>query len=329
MILFNMNWIIPTQPTPPPPVTGLDGCHLVPILTSNSSPSPITCSAPAGTSTSYPSYQIFDGTANYTFATAAASGTLYTVYLGTSVSVDKIFCIAQFRAGRVITHLKLYVGDSADYTQCTIVLDTDVTPDAQYSSLVDVTDNTVTGTYLHFICDSTDHRPQTMELIPIGKIASTADTSVVRLNAFMSSPIAPWGVVTGNNYMSSQQALGSPFGAFVGNDNRYWSSYHINDFVTYEFPTAMRVKQVYTMHTASTGSVATDTLTIKVEALDAEDNVLATKTVDTTAAANNQIEFDGVGVVAKKVRLTRLTGDTATHVVDFRIRIDGYSVKHD
>lgn len=328
MIYFTQQFAFDVTP-PPPPVIGIDGCHLVPILTSYSSPSPITCSAPTGTSSSYPSWQIFDGTSNYTVATAAASGTVYTVYLGTDVFVDKVFCISQYRANRVVTHLKLYIGYSADYTQCTCILDSDVTPDANYSSVINTTDSTAYGPYLHFICDSAEHRPQVMELIPIGRIGAIHSTSVVRINALMSSATAPWGVVTGTNNMGQQMATGSPFGAFVGSDNRYWSAYHINDFVAYEFPVAMRVKQVYAMHTAGTGSGASDTLTIKVEALDAEDNVLATKTVNTTATANDQIEFDDTGVVAKKVRLTRLSGDTSTHVVNFRLRIDGYSVKHD
>lgn len=328
MIYFTQQFAFDVTPPPPPPISGFDGCHLVPILTSYTSPSPITCSAPAGTSSSYPAWQIFDGTANSTVATAVASGTLYTVYLGVPVLVDKVFCISNHRANRDVTHIKLYIGTSADYTQCTCILDSDVTLDSNYSGIVDTTDKTTPGTYLHFICDSAEHRPQPMELIPVGGIATSDNMSLVRLNAYMSSPTAPWGIVTGNNYMSGQIANGSPFGAYVGSDNRYWSSYHINDFVTYEFPLAMRVKQMYTMHTAGSGSAGTDALTLKVEALDAEDNVLATKTVDTVAAANNQIEFDGYGVVAKKVRLTRLTGDTATHVVNFRIRIDGYSVKH-
>lgn len=326
MILFNMNWIIPVQPTPPPPVTGIDGCHLVPILTSKSSPSPITCSVPAGTSSSYPAYQIFDGTANYTIPTAAASGTLYTVYLGTSVSVDKVFCISHFREDRVITHLKLYVGNSADYTQCTIVLDTDVTPDAQYSSLVDVTDNTATGTYLHFICDSTNHRPQTMELIPIGKIASVEDTSLVRLNAIMTGFTAPWGIASANYNVS--QTTNSAYYAFGGSDTHRWITNLKDQWLMYEFPMDMRVKQVDVL-TSAQDTPAADEFTYTVELLDTSGNVLATKSVVTQNTSSETLVFDSTGVLARKVRFTRTSGSTTTgNRVQVKFKPYGYSVKH-
>lgn len=326
MILFNMNWIIPTQPTPPPPVTGIDGCHLVPLMTGYAAPTPITCSTPAGTSTSYPAWQVFDGTVNSTVATAAASGTLYTVYLGTAVSVDKIFCIANHRANRDITHLKLYVGDDADYTKCTLVLDTDVIPDAKYSSLVDVTDNTVTGTYLHFICDSSEHRPQTMELIPIGKIASVEDTSLVRLNAIMTGFTAPWGIASAN--FNASQTTNSAYYAFDGSDLHRWTTTLKDQWLMYEFPLDMRVKQV-AVTTAQYDTPATDEFTYTIDALDADGNVVATKSVVAHNTSNETVVFDGTGVLARKIRFTRTSGSTTTtNRVLVRFKPYGYSVKH-
>ena len=326
MILFNMNWLVTPQPAPPPPVVGLDGCHLVPLLTGYSAPTPITCSVPAGTSTSYPAWQIFDGTGNSTVATAAASGTLYTVYLGTPVLVDKVFCISNHRTSRDITHIKLYIGTSADYTQCTCILDTDVVPDSKYSSIVDTTDNTTTGTYLHFICDSAEHRPQTMELIPIGRIASVDDTSLVRLNAIMTGFTAPWGVASAN--YNASQTTNSAYYAFDGSDSHKWTTTLKDQWLMYEFPMDMRVKQVEVL-TSAYDTPATDEFTYTIEALDADDNVLVTKSVIAQNTSSETVVFDDTGVMARKIRFTRTSGSAQTgNRVMVRFKPYGYSVKH-
>ena len=116
-------------------------------------------------------------------------------------------------------------------------------------------------------------------------------------------------------------------------DNRNWYTYNETDYLTYTFPMETRVKKFTCTHSAGSGSSGTAEFQYKVELLDWEDNVLATKTVTSTVGATDEaIEFDGDGVVCAKVKWSRLSSKVsgATNIVYVRkAAIYGYSVATD